>query len=363
VVDAVADESMKLESEVSVSHGGVDNFLREIPLFADLDPRALSEVQLVARPFQVDAGTTLFRQGDPSDGLYLIKHGEIDILRRVPGDAAVRLAVLGRSAIVGEMSSLDHNPRSTHAVATLPTAGYFVSYERFQILQSDFSAPAFAVMNCFRREVAIRARTVIDGIAAFVAGAEPPPVAPTRSGAANWPAPASPSTIDERVLQSLPFFRTFRLAELREFIEPLKRFDFTRGQLVYATGEAAQSCLVIVRGALSMKFPTATGGVMFSVRGPGQMMGELALVDGGPQPLDCMAREPTIAFELDRIQFELLRKGGSVVALRFFEAVTSSIVATLRKANAHLARLAAEHPSAAASTSAPIVTLTAAEPS
>jgi hypothetical protein len=47
---------------------------------------------------------------------------------------------------------------------------------------------------------------------------------------------------------------------------------------------------------------------------------------------------------------ELLRKGGSVVALRFFEAVTSSIVTTLRKANAHLARLAAERPSAAAST-------------
>ena len=190
----------------------------------------------MARPFQVDAGTTLFRQGDPSDGLYLIKHGEIDILRRIPGDEAVRLAVLGRSAIVGEMSSLDHNPRSTHAVATLPTSGYFVSYERFQILQSDFSASAFAVMNCFRREVAFRTRTAIDEIAAFAGGAEPPPAAPARSGAAKWPVPSSPSTIDERVLQSLPFFRTFRLAELREFIEPLKRFDFTRGQLVYATG-------------------------------------------------------------------------------------------------------------------------------
>jgi len=358
----LADDTLKFESEFSVSRGGFDDSLREIPLFANLDPRALSEVQLVARPFQVDAGTTLFRQGDPSDGLYLIKHGEIDILRRVPGDEAVRLAVLGRGAIVGEMSSLDHNPRSTHAVATLPTSGYFISYERFQILQSDFSAPAFAVMNCFRREVAARARTVIDGIAAFVA-AGAPPAAPARSGAAKWPAPASPSTIDERVLQSLPFFRTFRLADLREFIEPLKRFDFTRGQLVYAAGEAARSCLIIVRGALSMNFPTATRGALFSVRGPGRMMGELALVDGGPQPLACMAREPTIAFELDRIQFELLRKGGSLVALRFFEAVTSSIVATSRKANAHSARLAAERPSAAASTSAPIVTPTAAEPS
>jgi CRP-like cAMP-binding protein len=338
---------MKLESGISVSPGGFDDFLREIPMFADLDPRALSQVQLVARPFQVDAGTTLFRQGDPPDGFYLIKHGEIDVLRRVPGDEAVRLAVLGRSAIVGEMSSLDHNPRSTHAIATSPTSGYFVSNERFGILQSDLSAAAFSVMNCFRRQVAARARAAIDAIAAFdAAGA--PSAAPAHGGAAEWPTSASPSTIDETVLQSLPLFRTFRLAELREFIEPLKRFDFTRGQLLYAAGEPPRSCLLIVRGALSMNLPTTTAAAMFAVRGPGQMMGELALVDGGPQPLDCMAREPTIAFELDRMQFELLRRGGSVVALRFFEAVTSSIVATLRKANAHLARLTAEHPSAAA---------------
>jgi CRP-like cAMP-binding protein len=353
---------MKLESEISASQGGFDDFLREIPLFVDLDPRALSQVQLAARPFQVEAGATLFRQGDPSDGFYLIKHGEIDILRRVPGDETVRLAVLGRSAIVGEMSSLDHNPRSTHAVARLPTSGYFVSSDRFRILQSDFSPAAFAVMDCFRREVAARARTVIGGIAAFVAPAGMPAAAPACRGAARWPAPASPSTVDERVLLSLPFFRTLQPAELREFIEPLKRFDLARGQLVYAAGEAPRSCLLIVRGALSMNWPAATGAAMFSVRGPGQMMGELALVDGAPQPLDCMVRESTIAFELDRSRFELLRSGGSVAALRFFDAVTSGIVATLRKANAHLARLAAERQSWAASSSASLVTPTAPEP-
>ena len=352
---------MKLESGISASQGGFDDFLREIPLFADLDPRALSQVQLAARPFQVEAGTTLFRQGDPSDGFYMIKHGEIDILRRVPGDETVGLAVLGRSAIVGEMSSLDHNPRSTHAVARLPTSGYFISYDRFRILQSDFSPAAFAVMDCFRREVAARARTVIDGIAAFVAPAGMPAAAPACRGAAKWPAPASPSTVDERVLLSLPFFRTLRPAELREFIEPLKRFDLARGQLVYAAGEAPRSCLLIVRGALSMNWPAATGAAMSrcAVRADD---GRACARGRAPQPLDCMVRESTIAFELDRSRFELLRSGGSVAALRFFDAVTSGIVATLRKANAHLARLAAERQSRAASSSASLVTPTAPEP-
>ena len=93
-----------------------------------------------------------------------------------------------------------------------------------------------------------------------------------------------------------------------------------------------------------MNFPTPAGTSTFAVYGPGKMVGELCLVDGGPQPLTCVAREPTIAFEVDRIGFELMRRGGSVVAFKFFEAVTSSLVGVLRKAGAHLARISPEQP-------------------
>ena len=70
LVQVVADESSKFEAGGPVSPGGFDNFLRYIPLFKELDARALAEVQLAARPFQVDAGTMLFRQNDAADGLY-----------------------------------------------------------------------------------------------------------------------------------------------------------------------------------------------------------------------------------------------------------------------------------------------------
>jgi CRP-like cAMP-binding protein len=172
-----------------------------------------------------------------------------------------------------------------------------------------------------------------------------------RDGAATWPAPSSPSTFAEETLSSLPFFKTFRPAELREFLEPLKRYDFSRGQPVYAEGEAPRSCLLVARGALSMNFSTPAGTSTFAVYGPGRMAGELPLVDGAPHPLACMARESTIAFEVDRIGFDLLRRGGSVVAFKFFEAVTTSIVGVLRRAGAHLARISTERSTSAASTS------------
>jgi CRP-like cAMP-binding protein len=358
LVAAIADESLKFEAGLSVSPGGFDDFLRQIPMFANLDARALAEVQLVARPFQVDAGTMLFRQDDPPDGLYMIKRGEIAILRRIPGDELVKLTEHGPSAVVGEMSLLDRNRRSTHAVAVKPTSGYFVSVERFQMLRSDYRPAAFAVMNCFRREVAARTRTILDQIAEQTAAAAATPT----GDATRWPVPSSPSTVDEDVLRSIPFFGTFRPAELREFLEPLKRYDFSRGQLVFAEGEAPRSCLLIARGALSMNFSTPVGTSTFAVYGPGKMVGELSLVDSGPHPLTCMAREATIAFEVDRIGFELLRRGGSVVAFKFFEAVTSSMVGMLRRAGAHLARISPERSLRAALTSSTPVIPTHSEP-
>jgi Cyclic nucleotide-binding domain len=94
----------------------------------------------------------------------------------------------------------------------------------------------------------------------------------------------------------------------------LRAYDFARGQLVYAVGEPARNCLVVVRGALALNFSTPQGVSPFSLLGPGGIAGDLALIDGGPQPLACVAREATIAFEIDRIGFELLLRGGSVVA-------------------------------------------------
>jgi CRP/FNR family transcriptional regulator, cyclic AMP receptor protein len=335
----MADDLITRDASGSGSEFGFDDFLREIPLFADLDARALAELRWAARPARIDAGVTLFRQGDAPNGLYLIKDGEIDISRRLPGDELVKLATLGRGALVGEMGLLDCFPRSAHAFATKPTTGYFVGIERFHVVQSDYRAPAFAVMHCFRRAVAARARTALDALAAFGEAAQT--TGPTER-MVQWPTPRSPSTFDEAVLNALPLFGTLQLAELRQFIAPMRRFDFGPGDRVYAAGDAPRSCVLIVRGALSTLRRSASGSLPFAVHGPGQVVGDLALFDGLAQPLDCLAREPTIAFEIDRAQFERLRRGGDVIALRFFAAVTSSIVEMLRKANAHMARLVAE---------------------
>ncbi len=61
---------------------------------------------------QIEAGGVIYREGDPGDAVFVIQEGEVEILRETDGKA-VRLAVLSRGSIFGEMGVLRDKPRST----------------------------------------------------------------------------------------------------------------------------------------------------------------------------------------------------------------------------------------------------------
>ena len=61
---------------------------------------------------QVAAGGVIYREGDPGNAVFVVQEGEVEILRETDGET-LRLAVLRRGAIFGEMGVLRDKPRST----------------------------------------------------------------------------------------------------------------------------------------------------------------------------------------------------------------------------------------------------------
>ena len=56
-------------------------------------------------------GQLMFIEGETSAEMYIIRSGKVRILKQ-EGDSAVELAVLGPGSVLGELSLLDHEPRS-----------------------------------------------------------------------------------------------------------------------------------------------------------------------------------------------------------------------------------------------------------
>ncbi|MEQ1875991.1 MAG: Crp/Fnr family transcriptional regulator [Bdellovibrionia bacterium] len=62
----------------------------------------------------------LFREGDPSDAMYVIKSGRLSIFK-AKGKAEIQLAEVGPGSMIGEMAFFDNKPRSASAKALQDT--------------------------------------------------------------------------------------------------------------------------------------------------------------------------------------------------------------------------------------------------
>jgi hypothetical protein len=73
---------------------------------------------------QFAAGSTIFSEGQPSDHVYVIKQGKVEILKQAP-HGSVQLAMLGQGEVIGEMSVFETAeqapPRSASARAAEDT--------------------------------------------------------------------------------------------------------------------------------------------------------------------------------------------------------------------------------------------------
>jgi Fe-S-cluster-containing hydrogenase component 2/CRP-like cAMP-binding protein len=73
----------------------------------------------------------LFKEGDPSDGLYLIRRGSVMITRHIAGREVV-LSYLSAGNYVGEMALLSDNPRSATVKAAVTTEAVVLNAATFK---------------------------------------------------------------------------------------------------------------------------------------------------------------------------------------------------------------------------------------
>lgn len=120
--------------------------LRQVPMFRDVAPSRLKLLAFTSERMRFSAGQRFFGQGDAADAAYLILEGRADVLLRTEaGD--VRVAELGRNAIVGEMAILSDSPRSATVVAAEASTALRIDKRVFLELLTQFPQMAVAIMR------------------------------------------------------------------------------------------------------------------------------------------------------------------------------------------------------------------------
>jgi putative ABC transport system ATP-binding protein len=97
--------------------------------------------QLEPREVTLEEGQYLFRQGDPSDLVYIIESGEVEILREKSDGSQEHLASIGEGSYFGELGPMLNLPRTASVRALAPTVLTGCSVQQFRKLTSKLRTP------------------------------------------------------------------------------------------------------------------------------------------------------------------------------------------------------------------------------
>jgi CRP/FNR family transcriptional regulator, cyclic AMP receptor protein len=79
----------------------IEGLIEEVPLFRGLDSAALVLLAGCASNVHFDEGAVLFRQGDPADVFYAVRHGTVALETFVPARGPVTIETLEAGEVLG----------------------------------------------------------------------------------------------------------------------------------------------------------------------------------------------------------------------------------------------------------------------
>ena len=137
-------------------------------------------------------------------------------------------------------------------------------------------------------------------------------------------------------LAAIPFFGGLEPAALDRLAASMRSRRFRRGEVIFHVGDPGDALFVIVSGEVKISLPSETGdeAILATLR-PGDVFGELALLDGAPRSASASALTPTETVILPRERFRELIATETGVR----DALLASIAGELRRLTTHVEEL------------------------
>jgi CRP/FNR family cyclic AMP-dependent transcriptional regulator len=115
---------------------------------------------------------------------------------------------------------------------------------------------------------------------------------------------APSTTVSTAVLKSVPMFGSFPEEQLRALAAMVMRRHAPRGSVIMAEGDRIDFLYVVLSGRLKVMMGEADGKeVILSILGPGEIFGEMGLIDDGPRSASVIAIEPCELLTVSRRDF------------------------------------------------------------
>lgn len=121
------------------------NRLGRVSHFRHLTAQALLTIVTSGRLRRFAAGTTIFYEGQPCAGMFVLLSGRVNMCKPGPQGQEQIVAVIDPVIMFNEVAVLDGGPNPTTAFAVRPCVTWQIGYQEFQRLMQQYPDPAVAL--------------------------------------------------------------------------------------------------------------------------------------------------------------------------------------------------------------------------
>jgi selenocysteine lyase/cysteine desulfurase/CRP-like cAMP-binding protein len=317
----------------------LQDLLRRTGAFGSLREDEAVEIARRLKPFTLEAGESLFRQGDAPTAAFIIESGTLELVQRALGNRHVVLQRLGPAAVFGEFGMVSGQSRAASAIAVNAVRGYRLDTSEFNGMVLLSHGAAFGLLRTVSKTLCRKLRELNRVEAKRLAADSPGEMSHSRLVVRPdvTDPPGLPSDDTCRLLGVLPFFREFSDTETRELAKTMREWRVPRGRTVFSENAAGDSCYVLVRGAVEISMQVGPRRHRLAVVGPGKIFGEVTLLDEAPRSATCTAREDAVLLEFDATTFNRLMDARSTVAMKFLVGINRSLIEAIRRSSTRMA--------------------------
>ena len=152
----------------------IDEFLKDIELFQDLDAGERASLRKKIKVEAYPPGAILFEQNSPRQRMFMIFEGKVELFKRHPPGEERRLAFFQKFDFLGEGALMDEYPHSTSARAVEDAVVLTVSREDTRELMGKDPDLVVKILSRTARVISRRMRQttnqVVDAAAQYISG-------------------------------------------------------------------------------------------------------------------------------------------------------------------------------------------------
>lgn len=135
--------------------------LRKQILFSDLTDAELDIIAKKVVMEQFQKGKPIFKEEEPTKGLYLVKSGRVEISKVTADGWKQTLAVLAENQIFGELSVIeDKKTHGADATAIDPTEVYRITTDDFKAFEKSDTNMMYKIMRTMARIASRKVHTM-----------------------------------------------------------------------------------------------------------------------------------------------------------------------------------------------------------